>query len=110
MLVLSRRKNQSIVIGDAVVIHIAEVRGNRVRLAIEAPQDIPVVRSELVEVSVPQPANFVHAPVATTSETEALVATAPLPTVIRSVSTAPFRTASLIMSPRSTAFRRRRPR
>jgi carbon storage regulator len=50
MLVLSRRKNESIVIGDGIVIRIAEVRGNRVRLAIQAPPGVVILRSELLAV------------------------------------------------------------
>lgn len=47
MLVLSRKKNQSIVICDNIVIEVLEVRGNRVRLGIDAPQGIPIHRAEL---------------------------------------------------------------
>lgn len=47
MLVLSRRKNEAIMIGDDVVITILEIRGDRVRLGIEAPRAVPVHRSEV---------------------------------------------------------------
>lgn len=47
MLVLSRKKNERIVIGDNIVITVVEVRGDRVRLGIEAPQEIPIHRSEV---------------------------------------------------------------
>lgn len=47
LLVLSRKKNEPIVIGENIVITVVEVRGDRVRLGIEAPQEIPVHRSEV---------------------------------------------------------------
>ncbi len=49
MLVLSRKKNESIMIGDSIVITIVEVRGDRVRLGIEAPPEVPVHRREVYE-------------------------------------------------------------
>ena len=49
MLVLSRREKEAIVIGDRITVRIAEIRGNQVRLAIEAPREIRVLRSELVD-------------------------------------------------------------
>jgi len=48
MLVLSRKKNESIVIDDNVVITIVEIRGDKVRLGIQAPRDIPVHRQEVL--------------------------------------------------------------
>lgn len=47
MLVLSRLKEESIVIGDDIFIKILEIRGDNVRLGIEAPTDIPVHREEV---------------------------------------------------------------
>ena len=47
MLVLSRKKNESIVIDDNIVITVVEVRGDKVRLGIQAPKEIPVHRSEV---------------------------------------------------------------
>ena len=47
MLVLSRKKNESIVIDDNVVITVVEIRGDKVRLGIEAPREIPIHRSEV---------------------------------------------------------------
>jgi carbon storage regulator len=49
MLVLSRRKDESIMIGDDVEITIVDVRGDKVRLGIAAPKDIPVHRKEVYE-------------------------------------------------------------
>ena len=49
MLVLSRKKNESIVINDDIVITIVEIRGDKVRLGIEAPRDIPVHRREVLD-------------------------------------------------------------
>jgi len=49
MLVLSRQKDESIMIGDEVEITIVDVRGNKVRLGITAPKSIPVHRREVYE-------------------------------------------------------------
>lgn len=47
MLVLSRKKNESIVIDENIVITVVEIRGDKVRLGIEAPKEIPIHRSEV---------------------------------------------------------------
>ena len=47
MLVLSRQKDESIMIGDDVEITIVDVRKDKVRLGITAPKDIPVHRREV---------------------------------------------------------------
>lgn len=49
MLVLSRKKNESIVINDNITIVIVEIRGDKVRLGIEAPKDVPVHRKEIFD-------------------------------------------------------------
>jgi carbon storage regulator len=49
MLVLSRKKNESIVINNDIVITIVEIRGDKVRLGIVAPKDVPVHREEVYE-------------------------------------------------------------
>jgi carbon storage regulator len=49
MLVLSRKKNESIVIDDNIKIVVVEIRGDKVRLGIEAPKEIPVHRREVYE-------------------------------------------------------------
>lgn len=49
MLVLSRQKDESIIIGDDVEITIVDVRGDKVRLGINAPRSISVHRKEVYE-------------------------------------------------------------
>jgi len=49
MLVLSRQRDESIMIGDNVVVTIVDIRGDKVRLGIEAPGEIPVHRREVYE-------------------------------------------------------------
>lgn len=49
MLVLSRRKDESIVIGDDITIVIVDVRGDKVRLGITAPKDISIHRQEIYD-------------------------------------------------------------
>lgn len=47
MLVLSRKRNEKILIGEDIKITVVEICGDRVRLGIEAPDFVPVVRAEL---------------------------------------------------------------
>jgi carbon storage regulator len=47
MLVLSRKRNEQIVIGENIVITIVDIRGEKVRLGVEAPADVPVHRHEV---------------------------------------------------------------
>jgi carbon storage regulator len=49
VLCLSRKKNESIVINDNVVVTVVEVRGDKVRIGIEAPRDVTVHRQEVLE-------------------------------------------------------------
>jgi carbon storage regulator len=49
MLVLSRKKNESIVINNDITIVVVEIRGDKVRLGVEAPKEIPVHRREVYE-------------------------------------------------------------
>lgn len=49
MLVLSRTKNESIIIGDDIEITIIDVRGDKVRLGIKAPREVPVHRKEIYD-------------------------------------------------------------
>ena len=60
MLVLTRKPSESIRIGDRITVTVLEVLGNRVRLGIDAPREIPVLRGELPR------ANSFSAPVAST--------------------------------------------
>jgi len=47
MLVLSRKQSERIMLGDSIVLTVVQVQGDRVRLGIEAPLDISVLREEL---------------------------------------------------------------
>jgi len=49
MLVLSRKKNESIVINDSISIVVVEIRGDKVRLGVEAPKDVTVHRKEVYD-------------------------------------------------------------
>ena len=49
MLVLSRKKNESIVINDDITIVVVEIRGDKVRLGIEAPKEVSVHRREVFD-------------------------------------------------------------
>ena len=49
MLVLSRTCDESIIIGDNIVVTVVDVRGDKVRLGIQAPTEIPVHRREVYE-------------------------------------------------------------
>jgi carbon storage regulator len=49
MLVLSRKKNESIVINNDITVVVVEIRGDKVRLGVEAPKDVPVHRREVYD-------------------------------------------------------------
>lgn len=49
MLVLSRKKNESIVINNDITIVVVEIRGDKVRLGVEAPREVPVHRREVFD-------------------------------------------------------------
>lgn len=49
MLVLSRKKNEAIVINDEIVITIVDINGDKIRFGIDAPRDVPVHRKEVWE-------------------------------------------------------------
>ena len=47
MLVLSRKQGEKVIIGNGIAVTVLEVQGNRVRLGIEAPDDVRILREEL---------------------------------------------------------------
>ncbi len=49
MLVLSRKKDEKIVIGDNITLMVIEIRGDKVRLGIDAPRDVSVHREEIYD-------------------------------------------------------------
>jgi len=49
MLVLSRKRNECVVIDDNIRVIVVEIRGDKVRLGIEAPKEIPVHRQEVYD-------------------------------------------------------------
>lgn len=49
MLVLTRRSEEAIKLGDDITITVVEIKGNQVRLGIEAPADVRIYRKELYE-------------------------------------------------------------
>ncbi len=48
MLVLSRKRNESVIIAENIVVTVIEVKGDKVRLGIQAPREVPVHRSEIL--------------------------------------------------------------
>ena len=49
MLVLSRHRDEAIMIGDEIVVTVVDIRGDKVRLGIDAPSDVPVHRQEVYD-------------------------------------------------------------
>lgn len=49
MLVLSRKLNESLVINGNITVTVVEVRGDKVRLGVDAPKDVPVHRQEIFD-------------------------------------------------------------
>ena len=49
MLILSRKLNEKIVIGDGVIVSIVEIRGDQIKLGIEAPKTVKVYRQEVYD-------------------------------------------------------------
>ncbi len=64
MLVLSRKSTESIHIGGSIVVTVLDIRGNKVRIGIDAPKEIHVLRSELQDVIPELPSGIVAAAVA----------------------------------------------
>ena len=53
MLVLSRKMGETITIGDKIVVSIIKLEGGRVRLGVDAPKDVRILRAELKEFLAP---------------------------------------------------------
>lgn len=49
MLVLTRRPGEKIYVGNNITVTVVEIKGNRVRVGIEAPDSVPILRAELNE-------------------------------------------------------------
>ena len=49
MLVLSRKKGESIIINDNIVVVVVDIRGDKVRLGFDAPKDVPIHRKEVYD-------------------------------------------------------------
>jgi len=49
MIVISRQRDESIIIGDDIIVTVVEIRGDKVRLGIEHPTEVPVHRLEMYE-------------------------------------------------------------
>ena len=55
MLILTRRIGETLFIGDDITIKVVGINGNQVRIGIDAPLDVQVMRSELLKESEPEP-------------------------------------------------------
>ena len=49
MLILSRKRNESIIINDNIVVTVVDIRGDKVRLGFDAPRDVPIHRQEVYD-------------------------------------------------------------
>ena len=49
MIVISRHKDESVIIGDDIIVTVVDIRGDKVRLGIEHPPEVPVHRQEVYE-------------------------------------------------------------
>lgn len=61
MLVFTRKRGENIVIGNAITVTVVEIQGGKVRLAIEAPREIPIRRTEILSKQPDRPAGGVAA-------------------------------------------------
>jgi carbon storage regulator len=57
MLVLTRKAGERIIVDDSIIVEVLEVQGNRVRIGIQAPQGVPILREELLTKSQPNVPN-----------------------------------------------------
>lgn len=73
MLVLTRKPNQSIMVGDDIVLTVLEVRGDKVRIGIDAPRNVAVHRREIYEEIQRQNIEAARAKVVTLDEITELV-------------------------------------
>jgi len=55
MLVLSRKKNERIMIGDDIILMVVEIRGDKIKIGIEAPASVAVDREEVREAKLREP-------------------------------------------------------
>ncbi len=62
MLVLSRKRNESVIINDNIVVTVIDVRGDKVRIGIEAPRDVSVHRQEVLEAILSEKLKFSENP------------------------------------------------
>lgn len=49
MLILQRKKNQALIIGNGIEIVVTDIKGDSVKIGIKAPQDVPIFRKEIYE-------------------------------------------------------------
>jgi len=62
MLVLSRKRNESVIINNNIVVTVIDVRGDKVRIGIEAPRDVSVHRQEVLEAILSKKLKFSEKP------------------------------------------------
>ena len=60
MLILTRRVGEAIVIDEDITVTVLGVKGNQVRVGITAPDEVPIVRSELIDTPAPTGRGIVH--------------------------------------------------
>jgi len=85
MLILSRRESECIHLGDDIVLTIVRVSGEKVRIGIEAPPHIKILRNELEVSKSVQPESASDSSAATASLEHTLAAVIPTPSVVRKV-------------------------
>lgn len=63
MLVLTRKTDESITIGNNIKVSVLEIKGNQIKLGIQAPKDIPINRTEVYESIIQENINASNAPI-----------------------------------------------